>query len=64
MLACPRNLFVPQRHRAEALLDRPIRLEELGFNVSAPHVQVGACGCGLGRVMDYQHDVAPLGWRN
>lgn len=48
MLACPRNLFVPQRHRAEALLDRPIRLEELGFNVSAPHVQVCACGCGLG----------------
>jgi protein-L-isoaspartate O-methyltransferase len=39
MLACPRDLFVPAPHRPEALVDRPIRVEAAGFNISAPHVQ-------------------------
>lgn len=43
MLCCPRDLFVPPPHRAEALADRPIRVEAAGFNISAPHVQVGSC---------------------
>lgn len=38
MLACPRNLFVPANYANEALVDTPIRVEEFGFNISAPHM--------------------------
>lgn len=35
---CARDLFVPAEHREEALLDAPIRVESLDFNISAPHM--------------------------
>ena len=38
MRVCARNLFVPEQQQDEAFLDSPIRLEELDFNVSAPHM--------------------------
>lgn len=38
MRMCPRNMFVPEQHQDEAFTDSPIRLEELDFNVSAPHM--------------------------
>ncbi|DBA99974.1 TPA: hypothetical protein ACH3X1_013846 [Trebouxia sp. C0004] len=38
MRMCPRNMFVPEQHRNAAFTDSPIRLEELDFNVSAPHM--------------------------
>jgi len=62
-LACPRASFVPPQYLEEAYLDSPIRLDHLGFNISAPHmhamcieqldVQPGhwfldiGCGCGV-----------------
>ncbi|PNW81078.1 hypothetical protein CHLRE_07g342000v5 [Chlamydomonas reinhardtii] len=76
MLCCPRDLFVPPPHRAEALADRPIRVEAAGFNISAPHVQSIALealavapgekvldvGCGCGIVTAYlAHMVGPRG---
>ena len=35
---CARDLFVPAEHREEALVDAPIRVERLDFNISAPHM--------------------------
>ncbi len=35
---CARDLFVPARHRQEAFIDTPIRLDEYDFNISAPHM--------------------------
>jgi len=37
-LTIPRGEFLPDDVKAEAYFDRPIRLEHLGFNVSAPHM--------------------------
>lgn len=36
--ACPRDAFVPPAHAEEALMDVPVRVEDLGFNISAPHM--------------------------
>lgn len=42
LLACPRDHFIHPiaegAYRAEALIDAPIRVEELDFNISAPHM--------------------------
>jgi protein-L-isoaspartate(D-aspartate) O-methyltransferase len=35
----PRDRFVPEEYKDEALVDAPIRIESMEFNVSAPHVQ-------------------------
>ncbi|KAL3143039.1 hypothetical protein ABBQ38_003315 [Trebouxia sp. C0009 RCD-2024] len=35
---CPRNLFVTEQHQDEAFTDSPVRLHDLDFNVSAPHM--------------------------
>lgn len=35
---CARDLFVPREHQAEALVDTPIRLSVMEFNISAPHM--------------------------
>lgn len=35
---CPRNLFVTEQHQDEAFSDSPVRLHDLDFNVSAPHM--------------------------
>lgn len=35
---CARDLFVPETHADEALVDAPIRVEEHDFNISAPHM--------------------------
>ena len=42
MLAVPRDTFVPRRYAHEALIDMPIRVEEVGFNISAPHMHAAA----------------------
>jgi protein-L-isoaspartate(D-aspartate) O-methyltransferase len=46
MRAVPRDLFLERiadgAYREEALLDTPLRIEELDFNVSAPHMH-GTC---------------------
>lgn len=34
----PRSIFLPAAYRTEAYQDRPVRLEELQFNMSAPHM--------------------------
>ncbi|KAF5827494.1 hypothetical protein DUNSADRAFT_559 [Dunaliella salina] len=48
LLACPRAMFVPQGYREEAYMDAPIRVEELGFNISAPHMHAsGLCSLDL-----------------
>ncbi|KAK9839878.1 hypothetical protein WJX81_008227 [Elliptochloris bilobata] len=38
--ACPRNMFLPAPHNRppEAFVDQPVRLDAMGFNVSAPHM--------------------------
>ncbi|KAK9817485.1 hypothetical protein WJX74_003052 [Apatococcus lobatus] len=38
MRACPRKAFLPGNYQREAYIDAPVRLEEQGFNVSAPHM--------------------------
>lgn len=38
MRACPRKAFLPASYHREAYIDAPVRLEEQGFNVSAPHM--------------------------
>ena len=38
MRMCPRNAFVPQAHADQAFMDAPIRLDDLDFNISAPHM--------------------------
>eukprot|EP00891_Asterochloris_glomerata_P002710 jgi/Astpho2/2710/fgenesh1_pg.00050_%23_25_t len=38
MRMCPRNAFVPQAHADQAFVDAPIRLDDLDFNISAPHM--------------------------
>jgi protein-L-isoaspartate O-methyltransferase len=38
MKMVPRDAFVPEGYRQEALLDAPIRVEEHDFNISAPHM--------------------------
>ncbi len=38
MRACPRKAFLPNSYLREAYVDAPVRLEELDFNVSAPHM--------------------------
>lgn len=38
MTVCSRAIFVPSGYRSEAFMDTPIRVEELDFNVSAPHM--------------------------
>lgn len=35
---CSRDIFVPSNYRQEAFIDAPIRLEEYGINLSAPHM--------------------------
>jgi protein-L-isoaspartate(D-aspartate) O-methyltransferase len=35
----PRDQFVPEEYKEEALIDAPIRIENMEFNISAPHVQ-------------------------
>ena len=35
---CARDLFVVDHYRDEAFADAPIRVEEMGFNISAPHM--------------------------
>jgi len=35
----PRDKFVPEEYKEEALIDAPIRVENMDFNISAPHVQ-------------------------
>uniref|UniRef100_A0A7S3R5E9 protein-L-isoaspartate(D-aspartate) O-methyltransferase n=1 Tax=Dunaliella tertiolecta TaxID=3047 RepID=A0A7S3R5E9_DUNTE len=56
LLACPRSMFVPRGYRDEAYMDAPIRVEELGFNISAPHMHAsGLCSLDLqpgDRVLD------------
>jgi protein-L-isoaspartate(D-aspartate) O-methyltransferase len=39
---CRRDVFVVERYRDEAFADAPIRVEEMGFNISAPHMHA-AC---------------------
>ena len=38
LLMCPRGNFIPTDYSDEAYLDAPIRVEELDFNISAPHM--------------------------
>ena len=38
MRCCPRKAFLPANYQREAHIDAPVRLEELDFNVSAPHM--------------------------
>lgn len=38
MRVCPRDHFITEAHQEEAFTDSPLRLEELDFNVSAPHM--------------------------
>lgn len=35
---CSRDIFVPDNYREDAFVDAPIRLEDLGINLSAPHM--------------------------
>lgn len=35
---CSREIFVPSNYRQDAFIDAPIRLEEFGINLSAPHM--------------------------
>lgn len=38
MRACPRDHFITEAHQDEAFSDSPVRLDDLDFNVSAPHM--------------------------
>jgi len=38
LLSIPRQSFLPEAYAFEACKDRPLRIVELGFNVSAPHM--------------------------
>ena len=38
MRVCPRNAFVPQAPADQAFVAAPIRLDDLDFNISAPHM--------------------------
>lgn len=42
MSVCPRGHFVPRRHQNEAYVDMPIRVDQWGFNISAPHMHATA----------------------
>lgn len=42
MRLCPRDLFMPEGYADVAWVDTPVRIEELGFNISAPHIHVAA----------------------
>lgn len=42
MTTCPRGHFVPRRHRDESYVDMPIRVDQFGFNISAPHMHATA----------------------
>lgn len=35
----PRDQFVPEEYKEDALIDAPLRIENMEFNISAPHVQ-------------------------
>jgi len=58
MLALSRRLFVPARHLDEAFIDSPLRVSNMDFNISAPHMY-GMCLTAL----DIQpgHDVLDIG---
>lgn len=38
-LSCPRNLFFPDNYVHHAFVDRPVRIIEFSFNISAPRLQ-------------------------
>jgi len=40
MLLIQRGDFVPEKYKSQAYMDKPLRIEELGFNISAPHMYV------------------------
>eukprot|EP00210_Caulerpa_lentillifera_P008674 g8273.t1 len=38
LLMCPRGAFIPPEYAEEAYSDTPIRVEDMEFNISAPHM--------------------------
>jgi protein-L-isoaspartate O-methyltransferase len=42
MLACDRELYVPEPYKEDAYRDEPVRVQSLDFNISAPHMHAMA----------------------